>query len=85
MRLKKGAAALRAHLRIEDRFFQDVSQLAADWLVKPAPEFNFSSGAAPYQVDLRLPQLQAGSTEASIADVTRASDGSLQVLSLNFP
>lgn len=76
--LRSGSAALRRQLQVEDRFFDEVAQLAGDWLIKPAPDFAFSGGAAPYQVDLVVPGTDAGS-EAASADLYRRHDGALQV------
>lgn len=75
----RGASALREHLRLENRFFENVAELCSDWRVKPAPEFSFSSGAAPYQVDLRLQGAEAVPGSSFIVDVARHSSGNLQV------
>ena len=41
---KQGAGSLGIHLVREERYFKGVAQLAQEWHLRPAPEFNFQAG-----------------------------------------
>jgi hypothetical protein len=77
-RLKMGVQGLGIHLQLEDRYFDNVAELATDWHIRPSPDFD-SGGAAPFQADLRIQGGDFPAEATSSVDLGRSADGSVQV------
>ena len=79
--MRKGLAGLEIHLELEDRYFNEVAQIARDWHVRPSSDFKLNPGIAPFFVDLRVrgADLPSEKEEHCRVDLGRNADGSLQV------